>query len=68
MQEEYNSLLKKQIWDLVPLPSGRKLVRCRWLYMTKSAADGQINNKNPGLSLKAFNRFMILNMMRASLQ
>jgi hypothetical protein len=40
MQEEYNSLLENQTWDLVPLLSGRKLVRCRWVYMTKSAADG----------------------------
>jgi hypothetical protein len=43
MQEEYNSLFENQTWDLVPLPSGRKLVRCRWVYRTKSAADGQIN-------------------------
>jgi hypothetical protein len=27
MQEEYKSLLENQTWDLVPLPSGRKLVR-----------------------------------------
>jgi hypothetical protein len=40
MQEEYNSLLENQTWDLVPLPSGRKLVRCRWVYRTKSATDG----------------------------
>jgi hypothetical protein len=26
MQEEYNSLLENQTWDMVPLPSGRKLV------------------------------------------
>jgi hypothetical protein len=37
MQEEYNSLLENQTWDLVPLPSGRKLVRCRWVYRTKRA-------------------------------
>jgi hypothetical protein len=40
MKEEYNSLLENQTWDLVPLPSGRKLVRCRWVYRTKSTADG----------------------------
>ena len=26
MEEEYNALLENQTWDLVPLPSGRKLV------------------------------------------
>jgi hypothetical protein len=36
MQEEYNSLLENQTWDLVPLPSGRKLFICRWVYRTKS--------------------------------
>jgi hypothetical protein len=49
MQEEYNSLLENQTWDLVPLPSGRKLVRCRWVYRTKSAVDGhRLADTNPG--------------------
>eukprot|EP00253_Pinus_taeda_P030813 PITA_30813 len=42
MEGEYNSLLKNQTWDLVPLPSGRKLVQCKWVYRTKSAVDGKI--------------------------
>jgi hypothetical protein len=40
MQEEYNSMLENQTWDLVPLPSRRKLVRCRWVYRTKRIVDG----------------------------
>jgi hypothetical protein len=54
MQEEYKSLLENQTWDLVPLPSGRKLVRCRWVYRTKSAADGQINRYKARLVAKGF--------------
>jgi hypothetical protein len=50
MQEEYNSLLENQTWDLVPLPSGRKLVRCRWVYRTKSVAHGQISRYKSRLS------------------
>jgi hypothetical protein len=34
MQEEFDSLLENQTWDLVPLPPGRKLVRCKWVYRT----------------------------------
>jgi hypothetical protein len=40
IQEEYNSFLENQNWDLVPLPYGSKLVICRWVYRTKSTADG----------------------------
>jgi hypothetical protein len=54
MQEEYNSLLENQTWDLVPLPSGRKLVRCRWVYRTKSATDGQISRYKARLVAKGF--------------
>jgi hypothetical protein len=54
MQEEYNSLIKNETWDLVPLPSGRKLVRCRWVYRTKSIAYGQINRYKARLVTKGF--------------
>jgi hypothetical protein len=54
MQEEYTSLLKNQTWDLVPLTSGRKLVRCRWVYRTKSIADGQINRYKSKLVTEGF--------------
>ena len=54
MQDEYNSLLENQTWDLVPLPSDRKLVRCRWVYRTKKAADGHINRYKARLVAKGF--------------
>jgi len=42
MDEEYSALMENNTWDLVPLPKGRELVRCRWIYRTKIAADGEI--------------------------
>eukprot|EP00253_Pinus_taeda_P035139 PITA_35139 len=54
MEEEYNSLLENQTWDLVPLPSGRKLVPCKWVYRTKSAANGQITRRKARLVAKGF--------------
>eukprot|EP00253_Pinus_taeda_P011050 PITA_11050 len=38
MNEEYRSLLANNTWDLVPLPKGRKLVRCKWVYRTNAKA------------------------------
>jgi hypothetical protein len=42
MDEEYSALMDNNTWDLVPLPKGRKLVRCRWIYRKNIAAYGEI--------------------------
>ena len=49
MDEEYRSLMENDTWDLVPLPKGKKLVRCKWVYKTKYASDGSVER------LKAMN-------------
>eukprot|EP00253_Pinus_taeda_P023541 PITA_23541 len=54
MDEEYNSLIKNQTWDLVPLPSNRKLVRCKWVYRTKKASNGQVSRYKARLVAKDF--------------
>jgi hypothetical protein len=54
MEEEYNSLLNNQTWDLVPLPSGRKLVICIWVYRKKSSEDGKIRRYESRLVAKGF--------------
>ena len=54
MQKEYNSLLENQTLDLVPLPSRKILVICRWVYITKSTADGQISRYKSRLVSKGF--------------
>ena len=32
MDEEYNSLIENQTWDLVMLPYNCKLIRLKWVY------------------------------------
>ena len=54
MEEEYNSLMKNNTWGLVPLPKGRKLVRCKWTYRTKSVADGNVDKHKAILVAKGF--------------
>ena len=39
MQEEFNSIQENKTWELVRLPSKRKLVQCKWVCRTKVAAD-----------------------------
>ena len=40
MQEEFKSLKDNDTSKLVPLPSKRKLVQCKWVYRTKVDFDG----------------------------
>jgi histone deacetylase 1/2 len=54
MQEEYNSLLENQTWELVPLPLDRQLVICRWVYKTKNAANKLVSKHKARLVVKGF--------------
>ena len=56
MQEEYKSLLANDTWDLVPLPKGRKLVRCKWVYRTKYGPDGKVDKHKARLVAKGFSQ------------
>ncbi|KAG8481971.1 hypothetical protein CXB51_026890 [Gossypium anomalum] len=40
MQEEMESLHKNRTWDLVKLPKGKKVVRCKWVFKKKEGTPG----------------------------
>ena len=56
MQFEYAALLKNHTWDLVPLPSNRKAVGCKWVFRIKENADGSINKYKARLVAKGFHQ------------
>jgi hypothetical protein len=56
MNEEYCSLMENDTWDLVPLPKGRKLVKCKWVYRTKYASDGSVERHKARLVAKGFSQ------------
>eukprot|EP00253_Pinus_taeda_P002954 PITA_02954 len=56
MNEEYHSLSANDTWDLVPLPKGRKLVRCKWVYRTKYGPDGKVDKHKARLVAKGFSQ------------
>ena len=35
MDEEMQSLMKNQTWELVPLPQGNRAIGCKWIYKVK---------------------------------
>ena len=42
MTEEYQSIMKKDVWDIVPKPENKSVVSSKWIYKIKHAVDGSI--------------------------
>jgi hypothetical protein len=42
MVEEYDSIVKKNAWEIVPRPIDKLVVGSRWIYKVKQAADGSV--------------------------
>ena len=42
MIEEYQSIMKNDVWDVVPRPEGKSVVTSKWIYKIKHAAYGSI--------------------------
>ncbi len=43
MDKEYETIMKMGVWEVVPLPAGRKVVGSKWIYKTKLDQDGRIS-------------------------
>ena len=42
MIEEYQSIMKNDVWDVVPRPEGKSVVTSKWIYNIKHVAYGSI--------------------------
>ena len=42
MNEEYESIMKNDVWDVVPRPKDKSVVTSKWLYKIKHGADGSV--------------------------
>ncbi|KAM1246265.1 hypothetical protein ACFX2J_042353 [Malus domestica] len=56
MQEEIDALHAQKTWSLVPLPSGKNLVGCKWVYRIKTHFDGSIARYKARLVAKGYNQ------------
>ena len=54
MSNEIDSLQKNDVWDLVPLPQGRKTVGSKWIYKKKVDADGNVARYKARLVAQGF--------------
>lgn len=53
MQKEINSLIEKCVFDLVPLPKGKKAIGCRWTHKSKYL-DGVLEQRKAHLVAKGY--------------
>ena len=46
MQEEVESLLKNETWELVKLPEGKRVINCKWIFNRKEGILGVESTRN----------------------
>jgi hypothetical protein len=42
MLEEYRSIIKNNVWDIVSRPKDKSVVSSKWIYKIKHATDGSV--------------------------
>jgi hypothetical protein len=57
MMEEYNSIMKNDVWEVVPRPEGKSVVTSKWLYKLKHAVDGSIEKYKARFVAQGFSQF-----------
>jgi hypothetical protein len=56
MEEEMASLDKNEAWDLVELPTGRKLIGSKWVFKKKLNAEGKVEKYKARLVAKGYSQ------------
>ncbi|KAL6176196.1 hypothetical protein ACLB2K_052831 [Fragaria x ananassa] len=54
MDSEFHTLVDNQTWILVPLPPGKRLISCKWVYRIKRKADGSVECYKARLVARGF--------------
>lgn len=56
MMEEYQSIIKNDVWDIVPRPKGKSVVSSKWLFKIKHAADGSVEKYKARFVARGFSQ------------
>ena len=56
MVEEYESIIKTNVWELVPRPSYKSLVSSKWIYKVKQVAYGSVEKHKAIFVAKGFSQ------------
>jgi hypothetical protein len=56
MTEEYQSIMKNEVWEIVPRPKNKDVVSSRWLFKIKHATDGIIEKYKARFVARGFSQ------------
>eukprot|EP00253_Pinus_taeda_P030515 PITA_30515 len=56
MVEEYESIMKNDIWDVVSKPKGKSMVTSKWLFKIKHGVDGSIETYKARFMTRGFSQ------------
>jgi hypothetical protein len=56
MIEEYQSIMKNDVWDIVLRPEGKSLVTSKWIYTIKHATDGSVEKYKARFVARGFSQ------------
>jgi hypothetical protein len=56
MTEEYQSIIKNDVWDVVPRPEGKSVVTSKWIYKIKHVVDGSIEKYKARFVARGFSQ------------
>jgi hypothetical protein len=56
MLEEYRSIIKNNVWDIVSRTKDKSMVSSKWIYKIKHVADGSMENFKVRFVARGFNQ------------
>jgi hypothetical protein len=56
MTEEYQSIIKNDVWEIVPRPKSKDVLSSKWIYKIKHAADGSIEKYKARFVARVFSQ------------
>ena len=56
MNEDYESIMKNDVWYVVPRPKDKSVVTSKWLYKIKHGADGSVEKFKARFVARSFSQ------------
>jgi hypothetical protein len=64
MTEEYQSIIKNDVWEIVPRPKSKDVVSSKWIFKIKHVVDGSIEKYKERFVSRGFIKRKALTMKR----